>query len=690
MASEKKPSIYYDRGTIGSSDELDEYGVWVKGEPQDLSSGAESQESGELPDLDLPDMEDLQDFSASEDAGASFEELSEDNVSLDEDLELPDIDFEDDISGGDGGAEEEETITTDLEDSSMDLGESGDTDEPDVTGDMESFELSELPEPDFSDFIESDEEETEEGEMVSGNEAEDLGFVEVPMDVEEDAVIEDEPVQTLGGSGGRTEESPPKEAAAPSKDLSTQLLMRIADELASIRTELSTLKTELAGMKTESAPGETDDAQNHGFFDEEDDEKISLTGDELDNILNTADFTEESGADATEEAGDDFDVQEAEYNSSDPFQEITETPSEEAEAGDVPGDGSNDISLDDIDITKDLDLDLGLEEKDLDELGGEVSFEPADQGAADESPAERDVVLEEPVEFDITMNEGGDDFAAENPFEEIAPEEAQNEDAGEPLPDLDDNDNEELRQLREEGARPMTPAPEPEDTSFLEEDPMAFSEFENESLDLSNAVIDEPDLSGEIQENPLQEPSLDDISIDLDLGEEISFDEDIQKDTEDGIDGTGETESPEEEIELPVSEEIPEIEEEDLEDASAESADLAVIPEGFVVEAEDSPVPARYEGEEALLETGDLDMVDSDMDLDLEEPKEEALSPIQEIQDTQKDGEAIPSHLKQELKTVLSYMDQLLESLPDEKIEEFAKSEYFDTYKKLFKELGLV
>ena len=50
----------------------------------------------------------------------------------------------------------------------------------------------------------------------------------------------------------------------------------------------------------------------------------------------------------------------------------------------------------------------------------------------------------------------------------------------------------------------------------------------------------------------------------------------------------------------------------------------------------------------------------------------------------------IPNHLKTELKTVLSYMDQLLESLPDEKIEEFAQSEYYDTYKKLFKELGLV
>jgi hypothetical protein len=50
----------------------------------------------------------------------------------------------------------------------------------------------------------------------------------------------------------------------------------------------------------------------------------------------------------------------------------------------------------------------------------------------------------------------------------------------------------------------------------------------------------------------------------------------------------------------------------------------------------------------------------------------------------------IPSTLRSELRNILSYMDQLLESLPENKIEEFAKSEYFDSYKKLFKELGLV
>ena len=50
----------------------------------------------------------------------------------------------------------------------------------------------------------------------------------------------------------------------------------------------------------------------------------------------------------------------------------------------------------------------------------------------------------------------------------------------------------------------------------------------------------------------------------------------------------------------------------------------------------------------------------------------------------------IPREFKQELRSVLSYMDKLLESLPENKIEEFARSEHFDAYKKLFEELGLV
>ena len=45
--------------------------------------------------------------------------------------------------------------------------------------------------------------------------------------------------------------------------------------------------------------------------------------------------------------------------------------------------------------------------------------------------------------------------------------------------------------------------------------------------------------------------------------------------------------------------------------------------------------------------------------------------------------------LRDEVRNVLSYLDKLLDSLPDDKIEEFARSEHFETYKRLFEELGL-
>jgi hypothetical protein len=77
MANEKKPSIYYDRSTIGSQDELDEYGVWVKSEPQDLSS-AGAQAAAESVDFGLPDMEELPDMDIKDDFALS------DDLSFDE------------------------------------------------------------------------------------------------------------------------------------------------------------------------------------------------------------------------------------------------------------------------------------------------------------------------------------------------------------------------------------------------------------------------------------------------------------------------------------------------------------------------------------------------------------------------------------------------------------------------------
>ena len=89
----------------------------------------------------------------------------------------------------------------------------------------------------------------------------------------------------------------------------------------------------------------------------------------------------------------------------------------------------------------------------------------------------------------------------------------------------------------------------------------------------------------------------------------------------------------------------------------------------------------------------ELEELDADSELEpqksntSETPKQETL-----LQAASKKREAtisIPLELKNEIKSVLSYMDQLLEALPEKKIEEFAKSEYFETYKHLFEELGI-
>ncbi|MCQ2604510.1 MAG: hypothetical protein MJ215_05655 [Spirochaetia bacterium] len=55
-----------------------------------------------------------------------------------------------------------------------------------------------------------------------------------------------------------------------------------------------------------------------------------------------------------------------------------------------------------------------------------------------------------------------------------------------------------------------------------------------------------------------------------------------------------------------------------------------------------------------------------------------------------KESEPESEDLKEEVRSVLAYLDQLLESLPDSKIQEFAHSRQFVTYRKLFQKLELI
>ena len=71
--------------------------------------------------------------------------------------------------------------------------------------------------------------------------------------------------------------------------------------------------------------------------------------------------------------------------------------------------------------------------------------------------------------------------------------------------------------------------------------------------------------------------------------------------------------------------------------------------------------------------------------IEIENMEDSSLTQIDETKDNE-----LSKDIKDDVKSVLLYMDKLLESLPDEKIREFAASEQFETYKKLFDELGLI
>ena len=593
MATLKNPSIYEDRSTIGSADELDEYGVWVKIEPEELSAA----DADNFPDFDI-------DFGP--------------EIPLDETSESDAAAFEDFSYSGDG--------------------EYADLD------DVEALRQDIQPFP--------------------------------PVDTENGAAPED--------AAGK-----PAVTAEP-RDLSTQLLMKIADELSSIKGELSTLKGELSVLRSEKPAGS--DVEDAGFFDEDDDDKIALTGDELDNIIHTADFTEETGFDAGASLADDF-------------------AEPDAPAAQLSPSG------DDAEII-------------YDGLGRPLRASSQENGgsfAASTAAA--------PVEanFDSPGTEIIYDGLGRPLNRKIS------EDPDAPLELKDSGD---LKTLQENGVEPMTSAPD--DTSYLEEDPLA-----EEIFNLSDAVIDEPDLSEAIKDTPLEEPSLDNLSLinldniedggetpndkDEEAFEEKPFFEDISfealSDPKDSPEAEGIPDIAnlveDETVDLSVFDDDLLMENGDgLDGSAADAGELS-----FEVLDEDAELPVQGNVQDNVITEDSFESISFDEDGEIDEPRvdkdleqslpgdfhiELDLPPLEidGIAEEAKTGDdenfdlpgsvvtadagdpsvstaEVPPSVKMGLKEVLIYMDKLLEYLPEEKINEFAHSEHYATYKKLFEEMGI-
>jgi pilus assembly protein FimV len=531
---------------------LERYGVWVKVEPRTIAESQGAESSFELTDLETSGM-----------AAVSSPSSAESTLTLEEEKLLDELDTE--LGTSESSKElsipEEEPLLADDEEL-PDISEMTDA-EATEQGELETVSEDELPE------LELEEEPAGAAGAEKGRQhaASDATEVEVTLSDTRAGQEQFEDLDALESELASVTASASKPQAP-----SSEILARIEDELRSIRADLTQLRGELSGMRkpgaepaVAAAPAGSE--SQSGFFDEDEDETIALTGDELDNILNTAEITEEAAEAPAEEPADLAEGGEEGAPLAGPGEDVLELESVE-----IPAESTEETAVEELPA-----------ELDLEDLSAEMPSTPKPQGLPE-------LDLE-----GIPEIEAAEEKAIE-PAEEVG--------------DLETLDLEEEVSDVETLEGPAASAGTPPEEGLTGE------------LDLDALAAEAQELESDESVSPME---------DLEIGE-------LEAVAEEGP-------AAKNEIEIPFETEP---------DAHAGSEPLNLAEE--VLEAEEVPAaemapvggPAAKEG-----------------------------------------AAAIPEDLKDEIRTVLKYMDHLLEALPDEKIQEFAKSDYFVMYKKLFEDLGL-
>ncbi len=224
----------------------------------------------------------------------------------------------------------------------------------------------------------------------------------------------------------------------------------------------------------------------------------------------------------------------------------------------------------------------------------------------------------------------------------------------------------------------------PEEISIPKEDEMFVESTSTDFMDSVKDNTDDTIVSDDIEEASLE----DDIPLELpeDALTESEAENIIEEDdvpTVEKVLEEGSTEISFEDTEIPETQDSEEpVFDETAVDISeaAISEETPVMDDTEIAFEETSDVTIEEPVEDKFAEVDNLDNNLTDDNMNYLTAKENK---------TDADSVNITSDLKQDIKSVLLYMDQLLENLPEEKIVEFAKSDEFTTYKKLFTELGL-
>lgn len=777
-AQEKKedePEIPEEDGVAVTADNFDEMFDNLVDESSETAIPENVREENTIfdnnQDTDIQDFDKfLEDFSDNS-VGIPTEEHSSASVQKDYSMEVT---FDDET--GDSVEETSFISSTKEEEEVVPLDQNSDQEKTEVfkVPTLEGIETSEYTEKDRSgaDDFDIDKVLSEVEDVTTGN-------ISGLMSVTETGNLNDTEPQAPND----VTETYQNEAEEMENSKAQEQIKLLTEEIAELRREFSALKTEFEAFKNkasainQSPVSETSDGSG-GFFDDgaDDDNTIALSGDELTNILNTADFTEEHTEDHISE---DFDEDET-------VNEL-ESPSQLPEEIEIPknGDDADENKSEEISVNQDLNFQQeteetfvdGVTEQDFEEpfvppfeeeelpstddelrevmeeaypdkegvvsedITEPLDFEDQESEELDDmfqtpqwntEVAEEDgtlssffnedngfMVSEEPVFQETVEEKTEEDFTVPTPVTELAEEsvlEAVQEDTqkpieedvleaeeAEPVEDVFQTDQwttleetiPEVEAITEDSIETVTEEPVAEEIvkEDAEEDfviPVQSSEFADEPASREMQEYDEEVISSE--ENTVSK-SDEEVGAAEEKTEESLFEEpheDAREPSEEELTGIVETE-PVETISS-ADQWTAEVSSGTETEASAENEE---VDRSFVIE--ETPDIITEEETEHLqeLEEEPVEPVLAESyGFETPDVKEDVLSENESVPQSEEVAvenqiSEIPQDLKQDIKSVLVYMDQLLDSLPEEKIAEFARSEHFELYKKLFNELGL-
>lgn len=388
-------------------------------------------------------------------------------------------------------------------------------------------------------------------------------------------------------------------------------------------------------------------------------------------------------------SNEDF-IQSVSASSSEETEDSTllETAETSSEQNEIPSDEV--IEIPEISNADDTILSEETIEENAEEISEEINEEPVLE--SENEISEETIENENDDIFETSGDSNNDESFNENIFDSTENEEEPLNDSEPVLPEQSDDEFKPLDSIVKEAEKDIFE----EDSSdgyiseIMSEEPSIQESLSDENVDYlskndeditqeQDSFVSEED-SGTLTLDELEDVSqgiseteeteyLDDSSSDKTETEDI-FEENlsqVQDETKEVVDTQEEKGNPE--IPEQIQDEIPTV---------------ASITEGLT-EPEENVFEKTFGEESGSDFTTPESSVNIEDAIEIENPEDNSLTQIEETKDNE-----LSKDIKNDVKSVLLYMDKLLESLPDEKIREFAASEQFETYKKLFDELGLI